>query len=404
MSPVPKQKPGRSRQTYATPPAFIAAVKARLGIERFSHDFAADPSNRQAPTHFDEDTDAMTVPRWEDYTNQWLDRPCLCIGRPRYYEQDSAPHSTRRREGPVDGRASKDGRASSFDRSNETMQEMSDGMPEHSQILWATTSRVAFSVKTSDLVPGLRKGSRESETSETEGRPDRETESPCREVETRRKPEGSSGKTPAEHYHECSETNGADETTDSMDARRLGHLSTDVGEQVRVLRERRDYDARPLHSAGGPDMPWHAADEYGPSVQALQHQQGTTTAACVVQGQHAHCVDCRAVGVAQRGFGWLNPPFADICPWAKRCLETAAAGGQIAFLVPAAVGSNWFRDYCDPKTTGMTHVLFLNGRLAFMPDKPKWLYPKDCMLVLYGYGYQSYEVWNWRKQIIRVAA
>lgn len=175
MSTVPKQKPHRSRQNYATPPAFIAAVKARLGIDQFSHDFAADPLNRQAPTHFDEDTDALTVPRWE-----------------------------------------------------------------------------------------------------------------------------------------------------------------------LTLRE------------------------------------------------------CGAT------WGWLNPPFADIGPWAKRCLETAGAGGQIAFLVPAAVGSNWFRDYCDPKATGMTHVLFLNGRLAFMPDKPKWLYPKDCMLVLYSYGFQGYEVWNWRKQIQRL--
>lgn len=93
-------------------------------------------------------------------------------------------------------------------------------------------------------------------------------------------------------------------------------------------------------------------------------------------------------------WGWLNPPFAKIEPWAYRCAETKDAGGQIALLVPASVGSDWFRDYVD----GIARVLFLNGRLAFMPNKPKWLYPKDCILCLYSDAIEpGYEVWNWRK-------
>jgi hypothetical protein len=92
-------------------------------------------------------------------------------------------------------------------------------------------------------------------------------------------------------------------------------------------------------------------------------------------------------------WGWLNPPFANIGPWAKRCLETREAGGQIAFLVPASVGSNWFRDYINDKA----FWLALNGRIPFMPDKPKWLYPKDCMLVLFSQKFKpGYEVWTWR--------
>lgn len=99
--------------------------------------------------------------------------------------------------------------------------------------------------------------------------------------------------------------------------------------------------------------------------------------------------------------GWLNPPYTDIGPWAKRCMETGAAGGRMALLVPASVGSNWFRDYVD----GHAHVLFLNGRLAFMPDKPTWLYPKDCMLVLYGNKVEpGCEVWNWRQTLGRKVA
>ncbi len=85
------------------------------------------------------------------------------------------------------------------------------------------------------------------------------------------------------------------------------------------------------------------------------------------------------------GWAWLNPPFADISPWAKKCAESSA---RIAFLVPAAVGSNWFRDYVD----GKARVLLLNGRISFDGVGP---YPKDCILCLYG-AEPGYEVWNWR--------
>jgi len=88
---------------------------------------------------------------------------------------------------------------------------------------------------------------------------------------------------------------------------------------------------------------------------------------------------------------WLNPPFANIAPWAEKCKEAAIAGVRIAFLVPAAVGSNWFRDYVD----GWAHVLMLNGRISFDGEGP---YPKDCILCLYGPMHQGYSVWDWRKQ------
>ena len=84
-------------------------------------------------------------------------------------------------------------------------------------------------------------------------------------------------------------------------------------------------------------------------------------------------------------WSWLNPPFANIAPWAKKCAESKI---KIAFLVPAAVGSNWFRDYVDGKAL----VLMLNGRLSFDGVGP---YPKDCILCLYGVE-PGYEVWSWR--------
>jgi len=96
-------------------------------------------------------------------------------------------------------------------------------------------------------------------------------------------------------------------------------------------------------------------------------------------------------------WGWLNPPYASIGPWAKKCLEASRQGAKIAFLVPASVGSNWFRDYIHGAYG--VRVLFLNGRIPFIPDKPNWLYPKDCMLVLFGDEdappYSS-DIWTWR--------
>lgn len=105
----------------------------------------------------------------------------------------------------------------------------------------------------------------------------------------------------------------------------------------------------------------------------------------------------RAIG---SGWGWLNPPFAKIEPWAQRCAATVrASDAKIAFLVPAAVGANWFlRHVWRREHAG---VLFLNGRLAFMPDKPKWLYPKDCMLVLYGSDFHGCDVWTWRRKVAK---
>jgi len=87
-------------------------------------------------------------------------------------------------------------------------------------------------------------------------------------------------------------------------------------------------------------------------------------------------------------WAWLNPPFAQIAPWAKKCAESDI---NIAFLVPAAVGANWFRDYVD----GTARVLLLNGRLSFDGKAP---YPKDCVLCLYGPMIEpGYEVWSWQK-------
>lgn len=95
-----------------------------------------------------------------------------------------------------------------------------------------------------------------------------------------------------------------------------------------------------------------------------------------------------------RGWGWLNPPFGDIAPFAERCARTALHGGKVALLVPAAVGANWFRDFVD----GHALVLFLNGRIQFVGSADP--YPKDLILCLYGLD-PGYVVWTWKPETTR---
>jgi hypothetical protein len=112
--------------------------------------------------------------------------------------------------------------------------------------------------------------------------------------------------------------------------------------------------------------------------------------------------------VAEDEWAWLNPPYDDIAPWAEKCVEESLCGAHIAFLVPASVGSNWWRDFVHDKAD----VRFLNGRIQFLDKFGKPIgtidkktkkfkatpYPKDLALILYG-NEPGYEPWTWRELI-----
>lgn len=91
------------------------------------------------------------------------------------------------------------------------------------------------------------------------------------------------------------------------------------------------------------------------------------------------------------GLLWLNPPFDNIAPWAKKCWEESLLGANILFLTPASIGSNWFADYVH----GRAMVRALNPRLCFDGKNP---YPKDCMLSTFSaYGAATgFDVWKWK--------
>ena len=89
---------------------------------------------------------------------------------------------------------------------------------------------------------------------------------------------------------------------------------------------------------------------------------------------------------------WLNPEFANIKPWARKCYEEMEQGARILMLVPASVGSTWFAEWVENKAV----VRFNLGRLTFKGNtKP---YPKDTMLCLYNkHMTPSMGTWAWKE-------
>lgn len=88
---------------------------------------------------------------------------------------------------------------------------------------------------------------------------------------------------------------------------------------------------------------------------------------------------------------WLNPPFGDIAPWARKCAESRGEGRRIFLLTPASIGSCWFADYVH----GRALVLGLSPRMKFEGAKDP--YPKDLMLCVYGRP-PGFDVWRWDAQ------
>jgi phage N-6-adenine-methyltransferase len=102
----------------------------------------------------------------------------------------------------------------------------------------------------------------------------------------------------------------------------------------------------------------------------------------------AHSQSQKSLGI-EGTTAWLNPPYDDIGKWAKKADESRA---RVIMLVPASVGTNWFRDYVHLKHP----VDVLNGRIQF--DGHTQPYPKDLMLCLFGFARQlrrvTLDVWT----------
>lgn len=99
-----------------------------------------------------------------------------------------------------------------------------------------------------------------------------------------------------------------------------------------------------------------------------------------------------------KGWGWLNPPFADIYPWAKKAADEAVLGAQVAMLVPDSPDTRWWFDH----VRGRGYVAHLRQRIAFVGHAD--LYPKGLALVLYAPFIEGGECWWSWKPAKRMAA
>jgi DNA (cytosine-5)-methyltransferase 1 len=94
---------------------------------------------------------------------------------------------------------------------------------------------------------------------------------------------------------------------------------------------------------------------------------------------------------------YLNPPYKNIEPWAGKCKEESKKGAKIIMLVPASVGSNWFREH----VFGQALVFFLSPRLKFVGHNTP--YPKDLMCCVFSPAQNSNVFcWNWKKDELTV--
>lgn len=103
----------------------------------------------------------------------------------------------------------------------------------------------------------------------------------------------------------------------------------------------------------------------------------------------------------ERGLLWLNPPYSNITPWARKCAEESRQGAEILLLVPASVGANWYWDHVEPYAD-----VYSVGRMAFDNcfDKQGRLvttqYPKDLILAHYydePNGHKRMQRWRWKQ-------
>jgi phage N-6-adenine-methyltransferase len=72
---MPAQRPGLSKQNYATPPEFIAAVKHAFNVKEFTYDLAAEKENTKAVHFFSEEEDSLSQ-NWSKLRGAlWLNPP-----------------------------------------------------------------------------------------------------------------------------------------------------------------------------------------------------------------------------------------------------------------------------------------------------------------------------------------
>lgn len=90
------------------------------------------------------------------------------------------------------------------------------------------------------------------------------------------------------------------------------------------------------------------------------------------------------------GLLWLNPPFANIDPWAWKCSIETYYGARPLLRAPASLGAKWYWRHVH----GQALVLALQPRLTFVGSEDP--YPKDLILAAFG-EQAGIEPWRWKE-------
>lgn len=139
-----------------------------------------------------------------------------------------------------------------------------------------------------------------------------------------------------------------------------------------------------------------AADEMNSVMRRLHHEDGLYYDAAtdsLKQDWTFHAIENLMIG---NGWYWLNPPFSNIGPWAKKCAVETAKGARVLLLVPQGT-QEWARKWCRPNALEIR----LEGRMIFEGETAP--YPKDLTLWVFGHGIVGTATWNWREGVVRVA-
>lgn len=154
-------------------------------------------------------------------------------------------------------------------------------------------------------------------------------------------------------------------------------------------RSRQDYSTPPELLLAIKDYLWinHFSIDLAASdankVAPLFYDEATNALA----DEHPWCVDEN-----DGGWAYANPPYFNIRPWVEKAYHEATNhGAQIAMLVPASTGSNWWADWVHDKA----NVLLMQGRVRFVGASGP--YPKDTVILLYAPHIKGgYTLWDWK--------
>lgn len=100
------------------------------------------------------------------------------------------------------------------------------------------------------------------------------------------------------------------------------------------------------------------------------------------------------------GLCWLNPPFANITPWARKCrVDSHNGGAEILLLVPMG-SQNWYWDFVEPYAD-----VYCVGRMVFdncfdrkTGELVTTAYAKDLILAHYARDITRGRRWTQRPQ------